>query len=74
MKREIEVSIRFSNQAYEAMEMVSFGYQGMRILQTSTTTWEWEVEGNEEYEEDLQDDVKFAFTEAGIPEDEYYFK
>lgn len=73
MKREIEVSIRFSNQAYDAMEMIILGYQEMGIKRTSTTTWEWEVEGNEDYDEELQDDIKFAFTEAGIPEDEYCF-
>ena len=73
MKKNLEVSISYANQAYEIMSDIirQMQYEDIVIEQTTTTTYEWIAEEDEEKDFMAEDTIIEEFANAGIPASEY---
>ena len=74
MIKTIAISLRYARQATDAMSDISrlLGYDGKEVNQTSSNTYEFEVE--DEYDDQTEYEISEALCSAGIPDDEYWFE
>lgn len=73
MKKNLEISIRFAEKAYEIMSDITrqIKYEGIVIEQTSSTSYEWNFEDDEEKDLLIEGTIIEEFANAGIPNSEY---
>lgn len=74
MTKQLEISLRYARKANDAMNDIIrlLGYDGIEINQTSSNTFEFEVE--DESDDQVEYEISEALISAGIPEDEFDFE
>lgn len=74
MINTLEISLAYARKANDAMADVIrlFGYDDIEIKQTSSNTFEFEVEDYENGQ--VEREISEALVAAGIPEDEFWFE
>lgn len=72
MIKTLEISLLYARKANDAMADVIrlLGYDDIEINQTSSNTFEFEVEDDDQIECEISE----ALVSAGIPEDEFWFE
>lgn len=74
MIKSLEISLAYARKANDAMNDVIrlLGYDDIEINQTSSNTFEFEVDDEED--DQVEYEISEALTSAGIPEDEFWFE
>lgn len=74
MIKQLEISLRYARQSQDAMSDVIrlLGYDDIEINQTSSNTFEFEVE--DEDDDQVESIISEALISAGVPEDEFWFE